>query len=330
MVEARHSCIPSSATFVPAIRLMSFAAEPTHGDGSLEYALESFEITSIPPFTGLSYTWGNPFTTDGSDETSIETWEKSNHLAFCNQQPVRLRKNLYDALQTIKLRENRPTYLWVDAICINQSDDAERTSQVSLMSDIYGQADQVIAWLGPKDESSQRAHALLYGFGTGISHMIKRDGWDRVSTYGPESPELVQELGDCLPQDEDWTAWNSFFRRSWFRRSWVLQEASLAKTLVLLSGNHAFDFDDINAFIGYSVTAPWWPRRAPNYAGEKLPREFILPIINMRSMIRGGLNIGRLKVYTVWYAYSRVISPYLNVSRVVEPSKRALPECIRS
>jgi hypothetical protein len=70
------------------------------------------------------------------------------------------------------------------------------------MSDIYGQADQVIAWLGLKDESSQRAHGLLYGFGTGISHMIKRDGWDRVSTYGPESPELVQELGDCLPIGE--------------------------------------------------------------------------------------------------------------------------------
>jgi hypothetical protein len=157
----------------------------------------------------------------------------SSHLAFWNQQLVHLLKNMYEALHAIKLREDRPSCLWVDAICINQLDDSERTSQVSLMSDIYG-ADLVIAWLGPEDESSRRANALLYGFGTGISHMVQREGWDKVSTYGPESPELLQELGDCLPQDVDWIAWNCFFRRSWFSRSWILQEASPAKTLLLL------------------------------------------------------------------------------------------------
>jgi Heterokaryon incompatibility protein (HET) len=280
MLEARHSCIPQLSAIIPAIRLMSF--RPDGGDESLQYTLESFELNSIPLFTCLSYTWGRPFPAKkGFEETNI-AWETPNHLAFCNQQLVHLRKNLYEALQAIKLREDRPSYLWVDAICINQLDDPDRTSQVSLMSDIYGQADLVIAWLGPGDEFSQQAHALLYGFGIGISRMVQRDGWDKVSTYGPASPELLQELGDCLPQDVDWIAWNAFFRRSWFSRSRILQEASLAKTLILLSGNHAFDFDDITAFVVYSFTAPWWPMRAPNFAGERLPREIIAPIMNTR------------------------------------------------
>jgi len=195
---------PELSTAVSAIRLISFAAEPSTGEGSLlEYTLESYELSSLPPFTALSYTWGSPFPAEGSDErysvgseagseagseetseetNSTENWDEPIHLAICNQQPVYLRKNLYEALQTMKLRDDRPAYLWVDAICINQSDGDERSSQVGLMSDIYSQADLIIAWLGPEDESSRRAHDLLYTFGTGIEEMILRDGWKKVFT----------------------------------------------------------------------------------------------------------------------------------------------------
>ena len=282
---------PELSTTVPAIRLMSFASGCA--DTSLEYTLESFELNSLPPFTALSYTWGDPFRVEDDSEgiDSSDIWDQSNHLAFCNQQPVQLRKNLYEALQTIKQRDDRPTYVWVDAICINQLDDDERSSQVGLMSDIYGRADLVIAWLGSELESSEKAEALLYTFGTGISNMIRRDGWEKVSKYGPTTPQLVEELGHLLPQESDWIAWNSFFHRSWFSRTWVLQEAALAKRLVLLSGNHAFDFDDITLFNNYAVTAPWWPMRAPNYCGEKLPREITIPIVNTRHMFQGGLTL---------------------------------------
>ncbi|KAG5807705.1 hypothetical protein H9Q74_007679 [Fusarium xylarioides] len=41
--------------------------------------------------------------------------------------------------------------LWIDAICINQDDIAERNSQVAMMSQIYGSARCVVAWLGEED-----------------------------------------------------------------------------------------------------------------------------------------------------------------------------------
>jgi hypothetical protein len=44
--------------------------------------------------------------------------------------------------------------LWVDAICIDQTDASEKSYQVGLMARIYMQAHQVIVWLGDGDRES--------------------------------------------------------------------------------------------------------------------------------------------------------------------------------
>ena len=44
-----------------------------------------------------------------------------------------------------------PTYLWTDAICINQLDDAEKANQVALMGEIYARAGCVFVWVGQDD-----------------------------------------------------------------------------------------------------------------------------------------------------------------------------------
>jgi len=162
-----------------------------------------------------------------------------------------------------------------------------------MMSDIYGQADLVLAWLGPENESSRKAYTMLNTFGKGIFKMAAQEGWDQVDRYGPKSPELIEKLGDCLPQDAVWLAWNRFFQRNWFRRTWILQEASLAKKLLLVSGQHVFEFDEIHAFDAYSEHAPWWPMRAPKYPGEALPSIVINPIALTRDMINGMLKRSR-------------------------------------
>jgi hypothetical protein len=38
--------------------------------------------------------------------------------------------------------------LWVDAICINQHNNQEKSHQVSMMGEIYKRDTQVLAWLG--------------------------------------------------------------------------------------------------------------------------------------------------------------------------------------
>lgn len=50
--------------------------------------------------------------------------------------------NLMSALRALRL-ENEPRMVWVDAICINQEDDEEKSKQVARMDEIYASASTV-------------------------------------------------------------------------------------------------------------------------------------------------------------------------------------------
>jgi len=56
-------------------------------------------------------------------------------------------QNLHSALFRLLLL-NKARLIWADAICINQEDTEERSSQARLMKDIYQLASSVIIWLG--------------------------------------------------------------------------------------------------------------------------------------------------------------------------------------
>ena len=52
-------------------------------------------------------------------------------------------------------RRNLP--VWIDAICINQNDNEEKSHQVAVMGDVYRKASEVLIWLGDEDESTLSA-----------------------------------------------------------------------------------------------------------------------------------------------------------------------------
>lgn len=47
---------------------------------------------------------------------------------------------------------NKPPQMWADAVCINQTDLDERSSQVTIMCDIYKDARNCQIWLGTVEE----------------------------------------------------------------------------------------------------------------------------------------------------------------------------------
>ena len=89
-----------------------------------------------PDYQTLSYTWG--------DSTSTKP-------LFINSIEVRATQNLEAALRHIRHNAVSLT-LWVDAICINQDNSAERTHQVSMMGQIYKSCTHCYMWLGCPDE----------------------------------------------------------------------------------------------------------------------------------------------------------------------------------
>jgi len=77
-------------------------------------------ISAIPKFSALSYVWGGP------SETHV----------LCNGIQINVTDNCYDALSSL-WRLHGPLLIWVDAICINQSDEKEKSAQIGLMHDNY-------------------------------------------------------------------------------------------------------------------------------------------------------------------------------------------------
>jgi Heterokaryon incompatibility protein (HET) len=96
-----------------------------------EVFLGNGSISSLP-FEALSYVWGSPV---GSKPVFVEG------------QTVLVTANCDAALRRIR-RRRRKRVLWVDALCTNQADIAERNEQVKLMGELFSQATRVLVWLG--------------------------------------------------------------------------------------------------------------------------------------------------------------------------------------
>ncbi|KAH6664292.1 heterokaryon incompatibility protein-domain-containing protein, partial [Halenospora varia] len=94
--------------------------------------LKSANLEERPSYVALSYVWGDP---------SIKV------LITCIGRQLTVRANLASALRRLREASNWGIF-WVDALCINQADVAERNTQVRIMRDIYGQARLVAAHIG--------------------------------------------------------------------------------------------------------------------------------------------------------------------------------------
>ncbi|KAH7343101.1 heterokaryon incompatibility, partial [Pyrenochaeta sp. MPI-SDFR-AT-0127] len=86
-------------------------------------------------YEALSYTWGDP---------------KERLPILVNETEVPVTRNLHAALEHFR-SETIDVVLWVDALCINQTDDVEKSKQVDLMTKIYAYATSTRVWLGPAD-----------------------------------------------------------------------------------------------------------------------------------------------------------------------------------
>ncbi|UQC91115.1 uncharacterized protein CLUP02_16649 [Colletotrichum lupini] len=74
----------------------------------------------------LSYTWGQ-------QDASCSIWLRD--AGYSAWKPFSIRPNLESCLKQLRNREAR--ILWIDAICINQTDNVEKGHQVATMDLVY-------------------------------------------------------------------------------------------------------------------------------------------------------------------------------------------------
>lgn len=120
-----HDILPASH-----IRLLRY--DLASASGGLRFKLDTHSKDNAPPYMALSYRWG---TSTASDACSI------------NNRNYRIGHELFEALQSLRSMYTT-TYLWIDALCINQGHIEERNHQVAIMDEIFRSASTTIVWLG--------------------------------------------------------------------------------------------------------------------------------------------------------------------------------------
>lgn len=109
-----------------------------------ELSIHRLDEANPPSYTALSYVWG--------PEPTVTASQASNTLIL-NGEYITARENLLFALRSFQKRGDEG-YLWVDAVCINQTDMEEKKFQIALMGQIYSLAERTLIWLGPAEGDS--------------------------------------------------------------------------------------------------------------------------------------------------------------------------------
>lgn len=216
------------------------------------------KVTSVPLkdafFFALSYEWSE---------------QQPTRIIFLNGKPFEVRCNLFSFLQAApKSYLNGPDCgLWIDAICIDQSNIEEKNQQVRMMGSIYSQALRVLVWLGL---SASVSAALLK-----VQNILLADDspfCPEISTCPTKCVPKLAEMHEALAEDllsyfdthegcETWQyhpylynrlsvardhlaslmandsdlrdAYESISRSGYWNRAWILQEILSARGVYL-------------------------------------------------------------------------------------------------
>ena len=157
-----------------------------------------------------------------------------------------VRENLFNALSHLQSDtvHAEPRVLWIDAICIDQSNTEERNHQVSLMGKIYSQARKVVVWLGLPDNSCFTALEFLQS--TAVDKL---------------QPSALREL--FLKQSPILFAGiYSLSANEYWKRLWVIQEFLLASKVIIQCGSYTFPWRRLRAV---SINPSMWKPMTSGY-----------------------------------------------------------------
>jgi hypothetical protein len=189
----------------------------------LNCSLETFSIDWLPAYYALSYCWGSLGRTA---------------QISCNNEPLTISPTLLNGLAALESHlETSRQYLWIDQICINQDDLEERAYQVTLMQDIYSQAEKVIVWLDIPDNSPENdagfrlAQLICNSAAMPPNERGRLEILDEIGSMvsKTEAPNLVS-FGLPPISDHSWRELSTILNHPWFCRVWVIQEVVLAKS----------------------------------------------------------------------------------------------------
>lgn len=200
-----------------SIRLATIYPGVGDDDVLVDLHIETFTMHNPPRYEALSYVWG-------STEPPEFVWVGSPGRAT-----LQVTTNLRTALQHLRYPDQERV-MWVDALCINQSDDVEKGAEVARMGELFACAAHVVVWLGPEANGSGMAMERLEYIGSQVD--VDWGGMHRI-TPAAKLEHVDRSIADPnsdLPMDaEQSAAVVSLLNRGWFDRLWIRQEILVAE-----------------------------------------------------------------------------------------------------
>jgi hypothetical protein len=205
----------------------------------IQCTLSKVSLDANPRYFALSYVWGDP---------------KVTHNILVNGCQIQVTFNLASFLHqwrdSCKGSTQLDIPLWIDALCINQGNDDERSSQVALMGSIYRKALKVLSWLGADPITDLlRAPSKVFRV---IAHEIKVSQESSNDSDYVAWTEGYKELFDnhnlddrSITKNAIWDALVQLARRPYWTRAWIIQEIGLAREILLLWHDEECPLDDI-------------------------------------------------------------------------------------
>ncbi|KAI1407420.1 HET-domain-containing protein [Hypoxylon sp. FL1857] len=164
-------------------------------------------------YSTLSWCWGPRDKGPGGE---IRILQSNQSYAF------HIPKSLASAIRM--LRKYKVSRIWIDYVCMDQSNIDEKNYQVPMMATIYGESECVYVWLGDEDEDSELAMGFIR------NRVLNLSDFDRL-------------IRDETPVRE-WQALSALMKRPWFSRRWIVQEIAIAQSATILCGTEMIAWKD--------------------------------------------------------------------------------------
>ena len=218
------------------IRLVTLP--PGKKEGEISCSIAVHRLSQSPQYEAVSYCWGDPV-------------NKSQIRFDGEEKLLSIPSNLNAFLLCMRAKGPKRT-LWMDAVCIDQTNNEEKSQQVLLMRDIYRKATRTFIWLGVESENSTAGLDLATTLYEASQSGAKKDG-AKQSWW----PTANHDQLTTVPR-KTWKAFFDLLNRPWFTRAWVVQEVVVSSNLWVVCGNKVIHWSVLVVAILYVVQSQAW------------------------------------------------------------------------
>lgn len=184
----------------------------------IQCMLATVSLSTNLPYNALSYVWSD---------------QKGTVPISVNGTPFNVTRNLYTTLKYLR-RDHEDLILWVDAICINQSDIPERNAQVPRMGSTFEGAQETLVWLGEDDCNA--------GLGFNLIEM-----WPKQDENEPGFPSTCIRENPGLFDPAACESLASLSRLEWWHRAWTFREFVVSPSVTWVCGKNAITWETVSS-----------------------------------------------------------------------------------